>query len=106
MSPAAGTASAPTPANGRAPRWWPRADPDGGQAALDAFFADLALLPQTHPRRLGLLLMQVAMAGALASLCLGLAAMHICCGLAAVGGLMARAPIHRLPGFWLAITFT
>ena len=72
---------------------------------LAGFFTHLANLPATHHRRIGLLLMQVGAAAALAALCLGMAVMHMAFGLAALGMLLARPPLHRLPGFWLATAF-
>ncbi len=72
---------------------------------LASFFTHLASLPASHPRRIGLLLMQIGVATALAALCLGLAVMHLAYGLAAVGALLARPPLHRLPGFWCAAAF-
>lgn len=73
---------------------------------LAGFYATLVGLPASHPRRVGLAIMQLGMVLALPALCFGLAVMHICCGVAAVGAILALPPVHRLPGFSWALAFT
>ncbi|MBA3938707.1 MAG: hypothetical protein H0X38_14735, partial [Planctomycetes bacterium] len=68
---------------------------------LAGWFATFDQVPSTHPRRIGLTIMRYGMVMGLASLCLGLAMMHICFAVAVLGALLAAPPLHRLPGFWL-----
>jgi hypothetical protein len=68
---------------------------------LAGWFAGFDQVPSTHPRRIGLTIMRCGMVLGLASLCLGLAMMHICFAVAVLGAVLAAPPLHRLPGFWL-----
>jgi O-antigen ligase len=67
--------------------------------------AGIVALPGRHHRRIGLRMLQLGMGLLLGCLCLGLATMHIAFALALAGALLARFPLQRLPGFWLAVAF-
>lgn len=75
----------------------PLADP------LSAYFTYLATLRPSHPRRLGLLLIQVGMLVTVGFSCISIAAMNIGLVTAAVGAVVALVPIHRCVGFWLGV---
>ncbi len=62
-------------------------------------------LPARHHRRIGLYMLQIGMGLLLPCLCLGLATMHAAFALALGGGLLARFPLWRMPGFALALAF-
>lgn len=74
--------------------------------AIAAFHAELAGLPERHPRRLGLLAMRIGIIALTAALPLGVAVQHMALlGVALPGALLARAPLHRMPGFRIAVAF-
>jgi len=91
----AGTITAPAPATSPPGRWSPALE----VAAIDA-------LPVIHHRRIGLRMLQLGMGLLLPCLCLGMATMHISCLFALAGALLARFPLYRMPGFWLALAFS
>ncbi len=68
--------------------------------------AAIGALPGRHHRRIGLLMLQIGMGFLLPCLCLGLATMHIAFAIACAGAVLARFPLHRMPGFWLATAFS
>jgi O-antigen ligase len=75
-------------------------------SAIAAFHAELALLPERHPRRVGLTAMRFGIIALTAALPLGVAVQHIAMlGIALPGAMMARAPLHRMPGFRIAVAF-
>jgi O-antigen ligase len=67
--------------------------------------AIIATLAPTHPRRIGLVLLQVGMTAMMPCLCLGMATMQISFVVALAGALLALLPLHRLPGFWWGVAF-
>ncbi len=73
--------------------------------ALDRFDAELAALPDRHPRRIGLWLMRVGVMALVAGIPFSLALMNIGLGTALAGAVLARAPLHILPGFWFGVAF-
>jgi hypothetical protein len=94
-APMAGTITSPAPAAPPSARWSPALE----VAAINA-------LPFLHHRRIGLGMLQLGMGLLVACLCLGMATMHITCLFALAGALIARFPLYRMPGFWLAGAFT
>ncbi len=88
-----------------------RTVPLGGAGVMPAepaadFSDRISALPWSSPRRIGLLLLQVGSAAALATVPLPIAACNICLGVAAVGALMCRPPLLRLPGFAWGLAFS
>ncbi len=73
--------------------------------ALDRFDAALAALPGYHPRRIGYRLMCVGVIALVAGIPFSLALMNLGFGAALAGAVLARVPLHTLPGFWFGIAF-
>jgi hypothetical protein len=72
---------------------------------LASFIDGLAALPARHPRRIGLALIQAGTCAAMAALCVSIIVLHAAMVVMVLGLLLARPPIHRLPGFWFGIAF-
>jgi len=92
----AGSITVPAPAPALAPleRWSPAQE-----------VAVIMALPARHHRRIGLRMLQLGMGLLLGCLCLGMATMHVAFAIALAGALLARFPLYRMPGFWLAAAF-
>jgi hypothetical protein len=70
------------------------------------YYETLAAISWSHPRRLGLLLMQLGSLITMASLPFSVASMNIGFVTAAVGAVLARPPLHKVPGFAIGALFS
>ncbi len=74
--------------------------------ALSRYLGEMEALPRFHHRRIGYFLIRAAAVIAAASICISIVAMNVAMALAALGCLLSRPPLHRIPCFAVGALFS